>query len=43
MHYFNIVGVVLSVVGLLWDRGSGGAHRISLLRNDQVRMVTYGV
>lgn len=30
MHwsYLNIVGVVLSIVALVVDRGTGGAHRV---------------
>jgi hypothetical protein len=27
MSYLNVVGVALSVIALVWDRGSGGAHR----------------
>lgn len=27
--YLNVVGVLLSVVAVVWDRGNGGAHRIA--------------
>lgn len=27
--YLNVVGVALSIVAIVWDRGNGGAHRVA--------------